>query len=400
MAVMQFDERPPYRRLDPRLQRDIKTFFGDYRSAQAAGMRLLMATADPANLLAACEEAAEKGLGHLYGDHSLQLHVALVERLPAVLRAYVACGLVLWGGLSDVQLIKIHIGSGKLTLLEYDDFDASPLPLLRRRIKVNVRKQDYTVFEYGSSAFPKPPLYRKSRHLNEEQDGYAEQLAFDQALETTGLLDGEGSEPSLEVISAALERERLGIYGWTVGPSRRIPDLDEPCGANLKFRDLIECGVTQQRLGVRNLPLNPATYNALYDLATKILDPVIDYFGGIRLTYGFCSAELSRHIGAGVAPKLDQHASCETNGAGRYLCSRLGAACDFIVEDENMLEVADWMLKNLPVDRLYVYGPQTPLHVSYGPERLGKAYYMKVTTSGRLFPTPFAQRKSNQKDIL
>jgi len=389
MAAMQFDERPPYRRLDPRLQRDVKAFFGDYRSAQAAGVRLLMAAADPANLLAACQKAAEQGLGHLQGEHDLQVHVGLVERLPAVLRAYVACGLVLWGGLSDVQLVKIHIGSGKLTLLEYDDFDTSPLPLLRRRIKVNVRKQDYDLFEYGSAAFPKPPLYRKSRYMNEEQDGYAQQLAFDQALEATGLMDAEGPEPSLEALSAALERRRLGIDGWTLGPSQRIPDLDDPCGANFKFRDFIECGETQQRLGVRNLPLRPATYNALYDLATQVLDPVIEYFGAIQLTYGFCGPELGKHINSRVAPKLDQHACWERNRAGKLICERGGAACDFIVDDEDMEEVARWMLAHLPVDRLYVYGPQQPLHVSHGPEHSRQAFRMSASARGYLVPRLF-----------
>jgi hypothetical protein len=74
----------------------------------------------------------------------------------------------------------------------------------------------------------------------------------------------------------------------------------------------------------------------LYELATHILDPVIDYFGMIRLTYGFCSHELGKHIKHRVAPKLDQHAAHERNSKGNLICPRLGAAIDFIVEDENM----------------------------------------------------------------
>lgn len=142
LAMQQFSKRPAYQQLEPRLQRDIKAFFGDYRSAQAAGLRLLLDAADPNQLLAACQRAATDGLGWLENQHSLQLHVSMVERLPVLLRAYVACGLILWDALSEVQLVKIHIASGKLTLMELDDFDTSPLPLLRRRIKVNARKQD------------------------------------------------------------------------------------------------------------------------------------------------------------------------------------------------------------------------------------------------------------------
>ena len=67
--------------------------------------------------------------------------------------------------------------------------------------------------------------------------------------------------------------------------------------------------------------------------ATQILDPVIEYFGSIRLTYGFASVELNRHIARGIAPKLDQHAACEHGARGILICDRGGAACDFIVDD-------------------------------------------------------------------
>ena len=40
---------------------------------------------------------------------------------------------------------------------------------------------------------------------------------------------------------------------------------------------------------------------------------------------------------------------------------------DFIVDDEDMLDVARWVVANTPFDRLYVYGPDLPIHVSYGP---------------------------------
>ena len=90
-----------------------------------------------------------------------------------------------------MQLVKIHIKSGKLTLMEFDGFDESPIPLLRRRIKVLVRRLHYEVFEYGSAAYPKPALYRKSRYLNEDYTGYAEQLTFDEILERFGVLEAE-----------------------------------------------------------------------------------------------------------------------------------------------------------------------------------------------------------------
>ena len=97
----------------------------------------------------------------------------------------------------------------------------------------------------------------------------------------------------------------------------------------------------------------------------------MDYFGGIRLTFGFCSRELAARIAGRIAPALDQHAACELNARGKPICPRLGAAVDFLVPDESMLEVARWIAANTPFDRLYYYGDRKPVHVSASPEANG-----------------------------
>jgi hypothetical protein len=262
------------------------------------------------------------------------------------------------------------------------------MPTLRRRIKVNLRRLDYDIFDYGSAQYPKTILLNKSRYLSEDQEGYAEQQAFDQELAAAGITEDTPSVRS-EVINAALQRRRLEVVGMRLVRSTRIPELDEPCGANFRFRDFVECGETQQRLQLRNIPLNPETYNALYDLAVNILDPVIDYFGSIRLTYGFCSPGLAKHIPGRIAPALDQHASHELNARRKPVCDRGGAACDFIVEDEDMKEVADWIIANLPFDRLYFYGETRPVHVSYARSELRKAFRLIDSGSGGKVPRPF-----------
>ena len=391
-AAQQFEKRPPFHQLEPRLRRDVKAFFGDYQSAQAAGLRLLQDTSSSEQLLSACKQAVEDGLGWLDADHSLQLHFDLVERLPAILRAYVNCGLILWDAIGQVDLVKIHIGSGKLTLLEYDDFDKQPLPTLSKRVKINLRKLDYDMFEYGSPSYPKPLLYAKSRYMHEDQPGYAEQKAFDDAMEAAGLLPEDGPDPSAEALSLAMNLSRYAVKGVRLVRSSTIPDLDQRCGQNFTYRQIIECGETQSRLGLRNLPLRPQTYNALHDLAVRVLDPVVEYFGAIKLTYGFCSPELSKHITKRVAHQLDQHASCELNANNRMICSRGGSACDFLVEDEDMEQVADWIIANLPFDRLYFYGLDRPLHVSYSERGERKAYRLIATAAGSTVPRAYNLR--------
>jgi len=156
---------------------------------------------------------------------------------------------------------------------------------------------------------------------------------------------------------------------------------------------LIECGETQTRIGLANRPQQPASYNALQDLADRVLDPVIDYFGMIRLTYGFCSPELARKIPGRIDPQRDQHAVHEVNRRGQPICTRLGGAVDFLIDDENMLEVAQWIVVHTPFDRLYFYGPNQPLHVSFGPNQDGQIVWMVATPSGRRVPQVIVREK-------
>ena len=65
-----------------------------------------------------------------------------------LLRVYIGCGEVLYGDIDEADLVKIHLQSGKLTLLKYEDYDASPLPKLKQRIKIRLRDQDIEFFDY------------------------------------------------------------------------------------------------------------------------------------------------------------------------------------------------------------------------------------------------------------
>jgi DNA phosphorothioation-associated putative methyltransferase len=386
LALQLFARRKPYRQLDVTLQRDIKSHFGDYQRAQAVAQRHLLDIADPASLEAACAAASAKGLGHYVSSDYLQLHTSLIERLPALLRIYIGCGSVLYGDLDDVDLVKVHVRSSKVTFMKFDDFEGLPLPRMLERVKVTLRSQEISFFLYGSSYEP-PLLYYKSRFINEDFHKYAEQLAFDEALSDLGLFDSDTYGPSEQELQAELSIRRLEVREFGLRGATSLPELDEPCGRHFKYRDLIECGETWQRTGMVNLPRNPETYNALHALATSVIDPLIDYFGMIRLTYGFCSPELAKAIPARIAPKLDQHAAHEHNRFGQHICGRLGAAVDFVVEDEDMVEVAKWIAENLLFDRLYLYGPDRPIHISYGPEMLQQVTIMAASkTAGRRIP--------------
>jgi len=156
-----------------------------------------------------------------------------------------------------------------------------------------------------------------------------------------------------------------------------LPDIDSPCGKNFTYRDFIECGETWLINKVNNIPIQIETYNALNEIAENILDPVIAKFGEIILTYGFASSNLTKLISGRIYPKLDQHASYELNRVNKPICARLGAACDFYIENNNMLSVAQWLVENTLFDRLYFYGNNKPIHVSIGPEQKRQIVTMK-----------------------
>lgn len=294
-SQLQFERRKPYHHLDRRLQKDVKSFFGDFRTALNSGRAMLFAAGKPENIATACFEASESGIGWLEESESLTLPTELVVQLPPVLRTYISCGLRLYGDATSADLIKIHIRSGKLTLMTFDNFIGLPLPRMTQRVKIKLREQDLDIFDYCERYEP-PYLYRKSRYINEEFPNYAEQLAFEEVLLEAGLLNFSDFGPKPSDFDSQLALARWQIDGFQLVRSLTIPDLDTPCGRYFTYRQLIECGETQARTGLPNLPKEPDSYNALYELATKILDPLIDYYGMIKLTYGFCSPELSRHI--------------------------------------------------------------------------------------------------------
>jgi len=384
-ALQTFSKRKLYSHLEDTLQKDIKAFFGDYQNALSSATALLYQISNAELITAACLQASEQGLGYLDDENALHLHTSLVEQLPALLRIYSGCASVLYGDIEQTDLIKIHSQSGKLSLMRYDDFQNLPLPRLLERVKVNLRHQSFDLYEYGEDYEP-TYLYLKSRYINEEFYNYAEQLSFDEHLQALDLCHLYGYGPKPEKFREILLKARWDIKGFDLIRSQTIPELDDHCGQNLTYRQLIECGETQHQTGLTNCPKQPDSYTALQELARHILDPVIDYFGMIKLSYGFCSHELGKHINKQVAPKLDQHAAHELNSNKNLICPRLGAAIDFIVEDENMREVADWVSENTPFDRLYFYGEDRPIHVSYGPEQKGEYIDLVMTEAGQQVP--------------
>ena len=77
----------------------------------------------------------------------------------------------------------------------------------------------------------------------------------------------------------------------------------------------------------------------------------------------------------------------EKDSQGRLLCPRGGAAVDFFSERFSADTIGAWLVKNLNFDRLYFYGGEKPIHVSYNINNLGKVVLLKkINGSNRMIP--------------
>jgi hypothetical protein len=144
--------------------------------------------------------------------------------------------------------------------------------------------------------------------------------------------------------------------------------------------------MSSKGLAIDNTPRNPDSRRALRQLCLKVLDPLVDTFGPIELTYGFSSVGLASRIKSRIAPSLDQHVAHETRRTGTSICARLGAAVDFKVPSRSSAEVAKWIVEQTPFDRLYYYGSRRPLHVSVGPEESRAIVVMEERRGGGRIP--------------
>lgn len=164
----------------------------------------------------------------------------------------------------------------------------------------------------------------------------------------------------------------------------------ENCSKYFQYIDFIHCGKTQAQTQLANLPIDPRTIAAIEKIALTVLDPIVEQFGEIKLTYGFCSNNLLKQIkkcpSPGIAPQLDQHAGYEVNSRGTPICKRAGFACDFYVLNTDSLIVAQWIVNNLSFDRLYFYGKNRSIHISIAPKNSCAITLLAQSTTGRQIP--------------
>lgn len=166
-ALAQFQKHKGYAQQPDSLKLDIKAFFGIYSTSFTQAKELLFSIANQQAIADACLQLHQQVPSKLELEndipHSLTFHKTYMAQLNPLLRVYTGAALQLYGDLDDIDLIKIHFHSGKLTLLGYDDFSKAT-PLLAERVKIKMAEQSVDFFDYIDPV-RRPPLQDKQLYI-------------------------------------------------------------------------------------------------------------------------------------------------------------------------------------------------------------------------------------------
>ncbi len=210
--------RTPFTHLSQRLRTDLKTFFGHYAAACDQARELLFSAGDSDEM-----ELAIEGLEFGWFDAAeghFAVHRSLIDRLPPILRIYIECAARLCGDPRQADVIKLHLYSGKLSFLHYDDFDGKPLPELQTRIKIDLRRLFVNVFDHSTG--PKHQiLFFKERYLPTDYPGRDSMERYSKRLRKLGITEtmlgsNDMGAPSREEFESALDQ-----VGLTLGLTRK-----------------------------------------------------------------------------------------------------------------------------------------------------------------------------------
>lgn len=78
-------------------------------------------------------------------------------------------------------MVKLHIRSGKVSLMGYDDFN-KPIPFMVERVKIKMAEQDVDYFDYIDER-SRPPLLNKSYLMPSNDLAFKTQRSLEKRLE-------------------------------------------------------------------------------------------------------------------------------------------------------------------------------------------------------------------------
>jgi DNA phosphorothioation-associated putative methyltransferase len=174
-------------------KRDIKSLFPSVNAGQEEAKEWLFKIANYDLLQEAVEQATLYIPSIHNAGHSLLIQTRYINDLPIILRVYIGAAAIIYGDWSEADVIKIHVTSGKVTFMVYDNFCHNPIPRIKERVKVKMAEQSIDFFDYINES-KSPPLFNKHEFMAESDDNYAEQKRLDESLIKLGIVSGSGEQ--------------------------------------------------------------------------------------------------------------------------------------------------------------------------------------------------------------
>jgi len=133
VAMLAFRRRPSFSELAPRLQRDVRFFFGSFRRALERGLAALAASSNTDVVRSAASDAP---FGVLT-DSALFVCTSAWNRLPLPLRLRIACARLVSPEVLEQDVLRVDLERPEVVGYKYLHFAEDPLPLLVHRLVVD-----------------------------------------------------------------------------------------------------------------------------------------------------------------------------------------------------------------------------------------------------------------------
>lgn len=192
-ALGLFSKRRPYENMPEEKKRDIKALFLSVNSARDEARELLFEIANNELLQTSALEAKQYIPSIYNAGHSLLIQAKYINDLPLILRIYVGAAAIMYGDWNEADVIKIHLTSGKVTFMVYDDFKDKAIPKIKERVKVKLAQQDIDYFDYINED-KRPPLLNKHELMAVSENKYADQRRLDSNLINLGVVQSKGEQ--------------------------------------------------------------------------------------------------------------------------------------------------------------------------------------------------------------
>lgn len=206
-AMYLFSTRPKYRSLNNGLQKDIKLHFGSMKELEAKAKDLLYSLGENELIYSDIQKAVDDRLGYSDGD-KFTFNARNLNKIPLRLRGIMSVAERLSGKIDDVDLIKIHIETKKVSYLSIDKFGSSPLPRVLGRTIVDFRDNKIATFEHTKDGKVKV-VYLKSRFMHENDLNYKIQKQFDDRVLEVCDFDFSGEGPRFDEFAATLFKHKI-----------------------------------------------------------------------------------------------------------------------------------------------------------------------------------------------